>query len=189
MRVSHFDLIAWLYDSVFRFQDAERLLRLLQAQPGNRVLDIGGGTGRVSQALGDDLNLVVCDPSRGMLSQAQDKGMRACAGVAERLPFVDGAFDRILVVDALHHFQDAQMAAPELLRVLRPGGRLVIEEPDIREFSIKLIALAERLLLMHSRFLSLPDLLRLFEAHGAIVIATEEKRDFNVRLVLSRAEP
>jgi hypothetical protein len=47
-------------------------------------------------------------------------------------------------------------AADELWRTLQPGGRLVIEEPDVRLFVVKLVAIAERLALMRSRFLSPP---------------------------------
>jgi len=188
MSLNHWDLVARLYDYVIHPPDPEKLLRLLQPSSGQRILDIGGGTGRISQLLGHDLDVIVCDPSSAMLGQAQNKGIRACVGMAERLPFADHSFPRIIVVDALHHFLDANLAADELLRVLRSGGRLVIEEPDIREFRVKLVALAERLALMRSRMLSLPDMVSLFKAHGAIVLATDEHRDYNVRLVLSRPE-
>jgi demethylmenaquinone methyltransferase/2-methoxy-6-polyprenyl-1,4-benzoquinol methylase len=104
-----------------------------------------------------------------MLAEAQLKGLQACQGAAERLPFSEGAFERILIVDAFHHFQDWPRAATELLRVLRPGGRIVIEEPDIRYNVVKLIALGERLLLMRSRFYAPGDLARLFQAQGGRV--------------------
>jgi len=188
MQLNHWDLVSRLYDSVIHPPDPEKLLRLLQPSPGERVLDIGGGTGRVSHLLTHDLDMIICDPSSGMLGQAQNKGIRACAGMAERLPFADHSFGRIIVVDALHHFLNADAAAGQLLRVLRPGGRLVVEEPDIRQFRVKLVALAERLALMRSRLLSLSDLIRLFEAHGAVVVAADEHHDYNVRLVLSHPE-
>ncbi len=54
MRLDHFDLIARFYDRVFHFLSPERLMSLLHAQPSERILDIGGGTGRVSQTFGDD---------------------------------------------------------------------------------------------------------------------------------------
>lgn len=46
------------------------------------------------------------------------------------------------------------MAIKELLRVLKTGGRMVIEEPDLRRFKVKLIALAEKVTLMRSQFYS-----------------------------------
>jgi ubiquinone/menaquinone biosynthesis C-methylase UbiE len=181
-----FDLGARYYDRIFGFRDPQRLLDALQPQDGDRLLDIGGGTGRVSGAFDGHVQVVICDPAPGMLSQARGKGLRACAGVAEHLPFADRRFERIVAVDSLHHFRDQRVAAMELLRVLRPGGRLVVEEPDIRQRAVKVVALLERLLLMRSRFLSLPDLKRLFEAYGATILPTEQGIDYNVRLILSR---
>ena len=58
------------------------------------------------------------------------------------------------MVDALHHVINHGQTAREMYRVLKPGGRIVIEEPDIRSFYVKLIAVAEKLLLMRSHFLS-----------------------------------
>ena len=132
------------------------------------------------------MQVVICDPSPAMLRQARGKGLRACASVAEHLPFADRSFERIVVVDTFHHLHDQRLAAAELLRVLRPGGRLVVEEPDIRRRVVKFAALLERLLLMRSRFFSLTDLMRLFEASGAAILSTDQGLDYNVRLILSR---
>ena len=52
--------------------------------------------------------------------------------------------------------------AAELWRTLKPGGRLVIMEPDIRLFSVKLVALAEKVALMRSHFLAPAAIVRLF---------------------------
>jgi demethylmenaquinone methyltransferase/2-methoxy-6-polyprenyl-1,4-benzoquinol methylase len=59
------------------------------------------------------------------------------------------------------------------MRVLRPGGRIVIEEPNIDHAVVKLIALGERLLLMRSRFYSPTDLARLFRTNGGRVTLHE----------------
>ena len=69
-----------------------------------------------------------------------------------KLPFSDGSFERIIVVDAYHHLTDQESSLVELWRVLAPGGRLVIEEPDIDRFAVKLIAIAEKVALMRSHF-------------------------------------
>jgi len=186
MRLDHFDLVARFYDRVFHFLGPERLMSLLQAQPSERILDIGGGTGRVSHTFSDHYTVVVCDPSWGMLREARHKQMIACCGLAEHLPFADGAFDRMVMVDTFHHLGDQDAAAKETLRVLRPGGRLVIEEPDIRRWTVKWVALGERLLLMRSRFYSLTDLARIFEEAGGRIVAMEEGHDYNVRLTVER---
>ena len=47
------------------------------------------------------------------------------------------------MVDALHHVADQEATIRELWRLLKPGGRIIIEEPDIRRFEVKLLALIE----------------------------------------------
>jgi ubiquinone/menaquinone biosynthesis C-methylase UbiE len=182
----HFNLVSRFYDRVFHFLSPERLMSLLQPQPSERILDIGGGTGRVSQTFGDDYVVIVCDPSWGMLGETRQKQMIACCGLAEHLPFADGAFHRIVMVDTFHHLHDQQVAAQEILRVLRSGGRLVIEEPDIRRWAVKWTALGERLLLMRSRFYSIADLVDICKKAGARIVAIEEGHDGNVRLAVER---
>lgn len=154
----HFDLAAPLYERFIRPPDAARLRERLALPPDGlrhcRMLDAGGGTGRASaQFCALVERLVVSDLSLPMLRQAAGKGCLApTMARVERLPFPDQAFQRILVVDAFHHFGEQSAALAELARVLAPSGRIVIEEPDIRRFSVRLIALAETLAGMGSRF-------------------------------------
>ena len=153
----HFDLVAPLYERLIRPPDVGPLTHALGLPADGLLLDAGGGTGRVSRALAPRVQgVVVCDASLGMLAQARPAGLRAVQGHAERLPFADGAFDRVLVVDALHHFRSQREAISELVRVLAPGGRLVVSEPDIAHAGVRLVALLERLALMDSHFLR-PD--------------------------------
>jgi ubiquinone/menaquinone biosynthesis C-methylase UbiE len=173
------DLFHWLapfYDRIFRFSDPTQLLTLLEPGSRHRLLDVGGGTGRVTSHLAERVkHACIIDVSLGMLVEARAKGLCAYRGVVEHLPFADGAFDRILIVDAFHHFRAWPRAADELMRVLQPGGRMVVEEPDIRNRVVKLIALGERLLLMRSRFYSPADLAHLFQVAGGRVTLHENE--------------
>lgn len=166
----HFDWIAPLYERLVRPQPPEALLEALDLRPTHRVLDLGGGTGRVAQFL-QAAQVVVADLSRKMLRYAVAKpGLQGVCARGEQLPFPTAAFDRVLIVDALHHVQDQEQVLDEAWRVLRPGGRLLIEEPDVTQPLGRWIRLGERMLLMRSRFL-IPEAIaaRFFPAQGDIL--------------------
>jgi len=176
----HFGLVAGIYDRVITTSAAERLRHLAQLGPEDRLLDAGGGTGRIATELREHVrSLAVFDLSYGMLREAARKDdLTPCQGAVEALPFGDGAFTKIVAVDTFHHFGHQPAAARELLRVLAPGGRLVIEEPDIRYGSVKLVALGERLALMRSRFLRPDALMRHFEAPRTRMRLVEEAPNY-----------
>jgi ubiquinone/menaquinone biosynthesis C-methylase UbiE len=165
---THFNFLAPYYDRIIPPADPERLLCLLRLPITGRVLDAGGGTGRASSQLLSSIDHVtVTDLSLPMLQEAQSKGgLHPVQAHVELLPFPDACFDRVLVVDALHHFSDQRGAVRELLRVLKPRGRLVIEEPDIGYLAVKAVALAERLALMGSHFHSPFEIRDMIAAHG-----------------------
>lgn len=152
------------------------LQRLLMLPTEGRLLEVGGGTGRIAALLAPLVGqLVISDLSAPMLDRARSKAI--CCPVqalAERLPFPDGSYDRVLVVDALHHFENQGQALAELVRVVKPGGRLVVEEPDIGRRPVKFIALAEKLALMGSHFLAPAEIAALLAARGCGVQITDD---------------
>jgi ubiquinone/menaquinone biosynthesis C-methylase UbiE len=165
----YFDILAPLYERVFPPGDSQDLCARLGLPTGGALLDAGGGTGRVAQNLrGMAGRVVVADLSLRMLAEANKKeGLNPVCAHTERLPFPDEFFARIIMVDAFHHVCDQQQTAAELWRVLQPGGRLVIEEPDVRSFTVKLLAIGEKLALMRSRFLAPPRIGEMFSHPGA----------------------
>lgn len=151
---NHFNFIGPIYDRIFGRTIDHEILKLAMVQEDHTVLDVGGGTGRVTVLLkGKTRKLFIADSAIRMLREAQDKGMSCVNSNSELLPFSDGSFDRILIVDALHHVDNQQQTLNEMWRLLAPGGLMIIEEPDIRHILVKLIALGEKLLLMRSHFL------------------------------------
>ena len=101
----------------------------LSLRPGDRCLDLAAGTATSSAALASGGATVVgCDFSLGMLREGRGKGVDLVAGDALRLPFADGAFDAVTISFGLRNVQDTRQALGEMLRVTRPGGRLVVCE-------------------------------------------------------------
>jgi demethylmenaquinone methyltransferase/2-methoxy-6-polyprenyl-1,4-benzoquinol methylase len=185
----HFGLLAPFYERFIRPRPPEDLWRLAGLPVDGALLDAGGGTGRMAQFMTGKAQLVVvADLSHKMLSQARGKdGLRPVCSHAERLPFPDGAFARVIMVDALHHVCDQRQTAAELWRVLQPGGRLVIEEPDLGRFPVRLIALGEKLLLMRSHFLAPRRIADLFQHPDAHVRV--ESGQFNAWVVVEKSIP
>jgi ubiquinone/menaquinone biosynthesis C-methylase UbiE len=181
MPFDHFDFIAPVYARVGEYTGLSTLLRLADLPTQGRLLDVGGGTGRVARSLSDKVGqLVLADVSLGMLRFASAiPGLQPAASASEHLPHPDSSFARVLIVDALHHVADQAQTAAEMWRVLQPGGRILIIEPDIRVFAVKLIALAEKLLLMRSHFLS-PDQIAALFPQAQVYIHAEDGSAFVV---------
>ncbi len=166
----YFDVLAPIYDWFMPGADPDLWIELLRLPADGPLIDVGGGTGRISAELRSLVRpVVVSDISTGMLRGALRKGdLCAVAADAARMPFRDGAFTRAVMADALHHFPDQQQAVREAWRILAPGGRLVIEEFDRRRLPVKAMALGEKALLMGSRFLTPSQICRMVEACGAV---------------------
>jgi ubiquinone/menaquinone biosynthesis C-methylase UbiE len=185
--IDHFGFLAPFYDRIIPPADVARLRERLRLPAAGRLLDAGGGTGRVSSQLRPLVDeVVITDRSAAMLKQAQAKGqLPAAQAHAEHLPFPAASFDRVVVVDALHHFCDQRDAIGDLLRVLRPGGRLVIEEPDIHRLIVKFVALGEKAALMRSHFHTAEQIRDMIAAQG-LPAAIERDEQFSAWIIVDK---
>jgi demethylmenaquinone methyltransferase/2-methoxy-6-polyprenyl-1,4-benzoquinol methylase len=107
-------------------------------QPGQRVLDIAGGTGDLALAfakkVGDGGLVVHTDINQAMLSTGRNRLLDAGVSLpttvcdAEKLPFPDGYFDLVSVAFGLRNMTHKEVAIAEMNRVLKPGGKLLVLE-------------------------------------------------------------
>ena len=163
-KFNHFDFLAPVYERFIKPIDPNRLSSIAGLPVTGQLLDAGGGTGRISYALRQWVKgIVIVDSSIGMLEQARTKaGLQTVCSNTEKLPFDNEIFERVIMVDALHHVCDIYATLDELWRVVKPGGRIVIEEPDIQTNTVKILAIIEKLTLMRSHFMSPQNIQKVF---------------------------
>lgn len=108
------------------------------AVPGQRVLDLAAGTGTSSEPYADaGVDVVACDFSVGMLKVGKRRrpDIDFIAGDATNLPFADNSFDASTISFGLRNVIDPKKALREMLRVTKPGGKLVVAEFSHPTFS------------------------------------------------------
>lgn len=121
------DVLTFGLDRLWR----RETVRALDALPGERVLDLAAGTGTSSEPLADaGVDVVPCDFSPGMVEVGRRRrpDLPFVVGDATDLPFDDDEFDAVTISFGLRNVVDTDRALREMLRVTRPGGRLVICE-------------------------------------------------------------
>lgn len=137
---SFFDSYSKHYDLVYGLLSYRKLLwdafEALDLEPGMSVLDAGCGTGNferfISQKRLPPVSIEAIDFSRGMLELAAEKCAHldyvlfAHGDLGSRLPYSDNTFDRIVSINVLYAVPDWRATVRELIRVLKPGGKLVV---------------------------------------------------------------
>ena len=168
------------------------------------VLEVAAGTCACARAFASHVASVTClDMTAAMLKVGEEAarrqglhGMRFVLGDAAELPFEAEAFDVVFSRLAFHHFPEPTRPFAEMVRVLRPGGKLVLidmeaAQEDLRAAEDALEKLRDP---SHVRSLSRAEMLALYEAHGLSVEACEVVRmpvhlDAAYRYPARRAEP
>lgn len=144
MPAAQHDALLPAYDVLSRALGISKVHRTLvehaELADGHRVLEIGSGTGTLTIRAKQSrprAEVIGVDPDPLALARARRKldgqnGIRFDHGYAQKLPYADGEFDRVLSSLMLHHLDsDAKAAAAaEVFRVLRPGGRLHLVDVD-----------------------------------------------------------
>jgi ubiquinone/menaquinone biosynthesis C-methylase UbiE len=140
----YFDQVAQQWDAMregfFSATVREKALAVAGVQAGQVAADIGAGTGFITAGLvRNGLQVIAVDQSEAMLTEMRQKfagveGIDYRVGEAGNLPIADGAVDYAFANMYLHHVETPAEAIREMVRILKPGGRLVITDLDEHEF-------------------------------------------------------
>ncbi len=143
MSSSHFDSIAAVYDESIPAHVAEhyrkkRTAFVVAHCPRGEGLDVGCGTGVLAERLaGAGYEMVGVDPSAGMLEilEARTPLVRPVPASGTSLPFDDDSFDLVVTVAVMHHIadpDDVRQTLAEMVRVVKPGGRVLVWDHNPR---------------------------------------------------------
>jgi len=109
----------------------KKLAKLVNSQPGQKILDLAAGTGSSSIVfLRDGVKVVAADFSNGMLEEGRKRHpeLEFVFADASSLPFADQEFDTVTISFGIRNVEKIEVALAEMLRVLKPGGKLVVCE-------------------------------------------------------------
>ncbi len=136
-----------------------------------RVLDVGCGAANMTHHLRHYGQVVGVDNNLRPLAVAGERGLQACEGTAGNLPFRDGEFDLVVMLDTVEHVPDEARAFTECRRVLRdpesgrPGGRLLVTAP-----AFMFLWSHNDVINAHQRRYTAPELTAKLESHGLRVL-------------------
>lgn len=143
MSKQYFEKIAPQWDKMQKtlFSEAVRnkAFTLADIQPNKLAADIGAGTGFITEGLIQrGVDVIAVDQSEAMLKRMKEKFSKKeidCRmGEAEKLPIDDDSVDYVFANMYLHHVEFPQSAIKEMVRILKPGGKLVITDLDEHTF-------------------------------------------------------
>jgi len=135
-------------DGVFVHALAGGVFDLLDAHPGERILDLGCGDGQLTARIAaSGADVVGVDASAAMVAATRARGIAADEASAESLPYSDSSFHAVFSNAALHWVRNQHAMMAEVRRVLKPGGRFVAEmggHGNIAAIRVALMASLER---------------------------------------------
>jgi ubiquinone/menaquinone biosynthesis C-methylase UbiE len=149
---------------------AEQTIQLMGIKPGERLLDLGCGTGWASRRLARLAGQVVgLDISDEMVHRAREQArdldnLLFVWGSAQEIPWEENYFDKVLSIESFYYYPDQELVLRELFRVLAPGGRLFLLMNLYRENPYSLRWVEQLQVSVHAR--SEAEYVQMLQAHG-----------------------
>lgn len=167
-----FDLIAPVYERLAHplvMGSPAHVFELLQLQGTEQILDVGGGTGALARLVVERTRaeVTVVDAARRMLDQIPaHPRIHKVHGPAHSLPFHADSFDMVVCTAAMHWLTPHQATLAAMRRVLKPGGRLYLQDFDKAGLAGPLLTRGEELLKQGAEYLSRQELEPLLKEQG-----------------------
>lgn len=167
-----FNLLAPWYERVtepLMLSSPDQVLTVMQLQGGEQILDVGGGTGQLAQAIvaSAKAHVTVLDASQKMLEQVPSHPrIHPILGVANSLPFHAETFDWVVCTTAFHLLTPHAATLSAMRRVLKPGGRIFVQDFDRAGLMGPMLTRSEALLNLGSSYLSAAELAQMMKDQG-----------------------
>ncbi|HXS59561.1 MAG TPA: methyltransferase domain-containing protein [Candidatus Sulfopaludibacter sp.] len=111
----------------------QAILEYVDIKPGDTLLDLGGNTGKITEAYSKNCKeVVIVEPNHNIVEygRARRQHIKFVAGKAENIPLPDNYFDKVVASASFHYFPNQDAALDEIKRVLKPDGKTIILEID-----------------------------------------------------------
>lgn len=154
------------------------------------VIDLGGGAGTLiefAHSMRRDICYICADPAQGMLKYVPPYAWRVMAR-GEELPFKDNVVGAIMIGDAIHHFSQPHKGMIEVMRTLRPGGKLFIFDINPQTIMGWFISKMEKLLKEPAHFYTPAQLRYLLISKGFKVLTTNNLWRYTIEAVKEKGQ-
>jgi ubiquinone/menaquinone biosynthesis C-methylase UbiE len=148
----------------------------IDIRPNDILLDIGGNTGKVTEAYSNSCKeVIVLEPKRNIVEYGKSHrpNIKFIEGEAENIPLPDEYFDKVVASASFHHFSDQDKALEEMKRVLKPDGKIIILEIDPNTPRGKRLKFCETLFHTGAKLYQPSKLSNRIEEHNLQVLSTD----------------
>jgi len=165
-----FSLLAPMYEFIHwgANRTVKRLLEVGDFNKADNVLDLGGGAGRIAKRMAPHVNqATVADVAEGMIAQcSKHEDLKCVLLTQDVLPFEDTSFDKVIMVDAFHHFANQEKAVTEVRRVLKEGGVVILQEMNTQTLYGRFANIVENVAGITHKFHTPDGLSRIWNSKG-----------------------